>query len=74
MSAHIHSALRYRLTLPAWLIAAAVTVALALVIAALIAEPNGPTDSPASVGSQPTTGTLPQQATTCVDAPIVGHC
>ena len=74
MSAHIHSALRYRLTLPAWLIAVALAVALALVVAALVADPNGPTGSPASAGAQPTTRTLPQQETTCVDASVVGHC
>ena len=74
MSAHIHSALRYRLTLPAWLIAAAVTVALALVVAALVADPNGPSSSPASAGAQSSSPTLLQQESTCVDAAVVGHC
>ena len=74
MSAHMQSALRYRLTVPAWLIAIAVAAAIAIGAAALLDGSNEPTASPAAAGAQPSRTTLPQQDTVCVDSRVVGHC
>jgi hypothetical protein len=73
MSAYVHSALRYRLAVPAWLLAIATAAAIAMPTIALLEGSNEPTASPASAA--PTTRTaLPQQDTVCVDSRFVGHC
>ena len=72
MSAYMHSALRYRITVPAWLIAIALAAVLALGAVALLDGSAQP--APTASAAQPTRTTLPQQDTVCVDSRVVGHC
>jgi hypothetical protein len=69
MSAHVQSALRYRFTLPAWLLAVVIAAAIAIGAVALLGGSSGPATAPAASG----TGTQAVQPTVCVDG-SVGHC
>jgi len=66
MSTRIHSALLYRLDLPAWLVAAVLAAVIAAGGLALLSAGDSP--APASAGSAPIA------PTTCVDSTVVGHC
>jgi hypothetical protein len=73
MSAYAHSALRYRLAVPVWLLAIAAAAAIAMPTIALLEGSNRPTASPASA-AQTTRAALRQQDTVCLDSRLVGHC
>jgi hypothetical protein len=72
MSAYVHSALRYSLPVPAWLLAVALATAIAIGVAALVDGSDRPPAAPAS--AQPAGATLPQQDTVCLNSRDVGHC
>jgi hypothetical protein len=69
MSAHVQSALRYRFTLPAWLLAVVVAAAIAIGAVALLGGSGSPAAAPAASGA----GVHAVQPTVCVDS-SVGHC
>jgi type II secretory pathway component PulJ len=64
MSAHVHSAIRRRFTLPVWLVALAVALLAAIALAAF-ALLDGSTDQSSALSTQPIS---------CVDSSVVGHC
>jgi hypothetical protein len=72
MSAYVHSALSRRLSVPAWLVAVAITAVIALGAIALLAGSGNTTARPATA-AQPSGATL-QPATSCIDNRLVGHC
>jgi hypothetical protein len=67
MSARIHTALLYRLAVPAWLVA---TLVAATIAVALIAALGGGSPAPTRAASGPP----PIQPTSCIDSSVVGHC
>ena len=77
MAAYVQSALRYRLTLPAWLLAIAIAAALALTVVGLTRGTGDPGMQPSAAGAtsiQTKSATLSKQDTVCVDNRAVGHC
>jgi hypothetical protein len=68
MSAHLQSALRYRLSVPALLLAAVIAAAIAIAAAALLASSDQASPAGASTHTPPL-----QHDTVCV-SPVVGHC
>jgi hypothetical protein len=72
MSAHIQSALHYRLSLPAWLLA--IVIAIAIAAAALIAGSSEQSTPPEGANaSQSTRAPAPDMDPACLDS-AVGHC
>ena len=77
MAAQVQSALRHRLTVPAWLIAIAIATAFALTVVALSNrsdEPIGQSSATGATTTRPSSATLSKQDTVCVDTRAVGHC
>ena len=67
MSARIHTALLYRLAIPAWLVATLVAATIAVALIAVIGSGD-------AAPSRAASGPPPIQPTSCVDSSVVGHC
>ncbi len=65
MTAHLHSALSHRFTVPAWLLAAVIAAVVALALVAVL-------DGPAELVASPSPAPAP--TISCLDAAVVGHC
>jgi hypothetical protein len=64
MTARIHTLAVHRVAVPAWVLAAVLCAVIALALVAVINSPPEPVAAP-SHATQPTS---------CIDAPVVGHC
>ena len=69
MSTRIHSAMLYRLAVPAWLLAAVIAAAIAASLFAVLDTAGDPV--PVRSAASPAYQQLP---TTCIDNTVVGHC
>jgi hypothetical protein len=71
MTARVHSVLLHRLSVPAWLLAAAIAVVIAASFAVLLA---GADDTvPAQAGTSVERADEPRPSA-CLDVAVVGHC
>jgi hypothetical protein len=74
MSAYLQSALRYRLAVPAWLLAVAIAGAIAIGAVVLIGGSDQSAVPAAGAQAAPARATLAHQHPVCVDSRVVGHC
>jgi hypothetical protein len=75
MSTYVPSALRHRLSVPAWLHAVVIATAVAVALAAAALLDSSDQRLTPTAGAASSTGaTPPQQHTVCVNNRLVGHC